>query len=169
VSLESFLNTMLSNLELTWLIQNETLLITTPEHAESQLHTRVYPVADLVFPQGSKHYDEADYDTLIQMITSTIAPGAWDQVVGPGAIEPEPNSFALVISQTEEVHHPIEDLLAALRRVRSFQHIPQVVITATDHARPQPLNIKQPVHLRLAPRRYAYSAEQGWLIPRLHD
>ncbi len=32
----------------------------------------------------------ADFDTLIQLITSTIKPDSWDEVGGPGAIEPFP-------------------------------------------------------------------------------
>jgi hypothetical protein len=41
---------MLKELDLTYMIQDEVLSITTPEQAESQLITKVYPVADLVLP-----------------------------------------------------------------------------------------------------------------------
>ncbi len=50
ISLRSALRLILRDLELTYMIQNEVLLITTPEEAETQLSTRVYPVADLVLP-----------------------------------------------------------------------------------------------------------------------
>ena len=39
---------MLRDMELTYIIKDEVLLITTPEKAESELVTKVYPVADLV-------------------------------------------------------------------------------------------------------------------------
>ena len=45
---------MLRNLaDLTYVIRDEVLLITTPEEAEAQLSVRVYPVADLVIPVQS--------------------------------------------------------------------------------------------------------------------
>ncbi|MCR4415824.1 MAG: hypothetical protein NUV77_25700, partial [Thermoguttaceae bacterium] len=50
VSLRSALRLMLRDLNLTYVIQNEVLLITTPEDAGTRLSTRVYPVADLVLP-----------------------------------------------------------------------------------------------------------------------
>ena len=50
VSLRSALRLMLSELELTYVIRDEVLLITTPEDAETQLITKVYPVGDLVVP-----------------------------------------------------------------------------------------------------------------------
>lgn len=50
ISLRSALRLMLRELDLTYMIRDEVLLITTPEKAEDQLVTRVYPVADLVLP-----------------------------------------------------------------------------------------------------------------------
>ena len=50
ISLRSALRLILRDLELTYMIQDEVLLITTPESAETHLSTRVYPVADLVLP-----------------------------------------------------------------------------------------------------------------------
>ena len=50
ISLRSALRLMLKKLSLTYLIKDEVLLITTPEEADNQLTTKVYPVADLVLP-----------------------------------------------------------------------------------------------------------------------
>ncbi|MEN6458868.1 MAG: hypothetical protein ABFC63_08050 [Thermoguttaceae bacterium] len=50
VSLRSALRLILKQLELTYLIKDEVLLITTPEKADEDLITKVYPVADLVIP-----------------------------------------------------------------------------------------------------------------------
>jgi general secretion pathway protein D len=63
----------------------------------------------------------ADFDTLIQLITSTIKPDTWDEVGGPGAIEPFPTNLSLVISQTQDVHEQIADLLEQLRRLQDLQ------------------------------------------------
>lgn len=52
ISLRSALRLMLNELELTYIIKDEVLQITTPEKAEAQLITKVYPVGDLVMPIG---------------------------------------------------------------------------------------------------------------------
>jgi von Willebrand factor type A domain len=50
ITLRSALRLMLSQLQLTYVIRDEVLMITTPEEAETELVTKVYPVADLVLP-----------------------------------------------------------------------------------------------------------------------
>lgn len=50
ITLRSALRLMLNELELTYIIKDEVLQITTPEKAEAQLITKVYPVGDLVIP-----------------------------------------------------------------------------------------------------------------------
>ncbi|EMI55435.1 type II and III secretion system protein [Rhodopirellula sallentina SM41] len=50
VSLRSFLRLMLRDLELTYMIQDEVLNITTEDDANTNLVTKVYPVGDLVVP-----------------------------------------------------------------------------------------------------------------------
>ena len=50
ISLRSALRLMLGPLELSYVIKDEVLLITTKEKAENELVTKVYPVADLVLP-----------------------------------------------------------------------------------------------------------------------
>jgi len=53
VSLRSALRLLLKQHQLTYVIQDEVLLITSPEEAENRLVTKVYPVADLVIPVQS--------------------------------------------------------------------------------------------------------------------
>jgi len=62
--------------------------------------------------------EDLDFDTLIDLITSTIAPQAWDTVGGPGSIEADVPHVALVLSQTQGVHDEISRLLTLLRRSR---------------------------------------------------
>ena len=88
---------------------------------------------DLVAPRGSGSQDArvgivADYDSLIDAITTTIDPQAWDEVGGPGSVTALDNAGALIISQTRDVHKQIESLLIALRRVKTTQGIPSVPI-----------------------------------------
>lgn len=54
ISLRSALRLMLKELDLTYIVANEVLMITTPEEAESELITKVYPVADLVLPVSAQ-------------------------------------------------------------------------------------------------------------------
>ncbi len=42
---------VLRDLDLTYVIRDEVLMITTPEEAELELSTKVHPVADLVIPR----------------------------------------------------------------------------------------------------------------------
>ena len=50
VTFRSALRLILHELDLTYLVDNEVLLITTQEAADQKLKTKVYPVADLVLP-----------------------------------------------------------------------------------------------------------------------
>ncbi|MGE3779730.1 MAG: hypothetical protein AB7F89_21255, partial [Pirellulaceae bacterium] len=50
ISLRSALRLILNEHDLTYLIKDEVLQITTPDNAESNLVTKVYPVGDLVIP-----------------------------------------------------------------------------------------------------------------------
>ena len=75
----------------------------------------------------------ADFDTLIELITTTIEPDSWDEVGGPGTIAEFPTNLSLVISQTQEVHEKISDLLEQLRRLQDLQVTIEVrFITLSD-------------------------------------
>lgn len=111
ISLRSALRLILREFDLTWLIESEVLMITTIDEAGQRLDPQVYDVDDLVTIEGG-----LDYDSLIETITSIVAPTTWDDVGGPGSVAPLHRM--LVISQTAEVHEQIASLLAELRRVR---------------------------------------------------
>jgi hypothetical protein len=53
ITLRSALRLILKELELTYIVRDEVLQITTPEDAEGQLITKVYPVGDLVVPPAN--------------------------------------------------------------------------------------------------------------------
>lgn len=117
VPLGSLLHWTLKEHDLTFVVRDEVLLITTPEEANARLETAVYDVKDLVVPD--EPYDtppgaQYDFDSLIDLITSTIAPTTWS----------DGNDFkaggfgtALVIPQSAEVQEEIAHLLDALRRL----------------------------------------------------
>ena len=67
-------------------------------------------------PGGMKGGSQADFDTLIDLITSTVRPQTWSEMGGPGTITGFDTNLSLVISQTQEVHEEIADLLVQLRK-----------------------------------------------------
>lgn len=76
----------------------------------------------------------ADFDSLIDLIQQTIAPTSWDELGGPGSIQPFPTNLSLVISNTQEVHDEIIELLEQLRRIHDLQVTVEVrFITLNDN------------------------------------
>ena len=137
ITLRSLLRLMLGQLDLTYVIRDGYLVITSKTEAENMLRIKVYPVADLVtldsefrppLPAGQNAGE--DYSSLINLITSTVAPTTWDEVGGPGSIQSYRSSRSITCAQTEEAHEEVAELLAALRRVRDKQ-------LAAAHAAPQ--------------------------------
>jgi general secretion pathway protein D len=72
-------------------------------------------------PGGMGGAAMADFDSLIDLITSTVHTNEWVENGGNGTIESYPTTLSLVISQTEEVHEDITDLLDQLRRLMDLQ------------------------------------------------
>ena len=119
ITLRSALRLLLHELNLTYVIMDEVLLITTPEQAESRLTTKVYDVSDLVVCRDKDDNLWDDYDTLIDVILTSTNPTTWDQVGGPGSITGASLGTAkvLIVSQTQDVHEDITSLLAAIREI----------------------------------------------------
>jgi uncharacterized protein YfaS (alpha-2-macroglobulin family)/TolA-binding protein len=126
IKLRSALKLILDELGLKSVIHEGILLITSPTKAESEefLETKIYPVKDLVLVAGGSADGEnnsADFDDLIDIITQTVAPKAWDANGGQGTVGVFPNKLCLVVSQTQEVHEQIADLLENLRKVDKLE------------------------------------------------
>lgn len=164
LTFESILRLLLKDLELTYVVRDEVLQITTPEDAESQLITRVYPVLDLVTVGKSRPPKSGfgkDYDSLIDVIIATIQPDSWDDVGGPGAIDALGNAGSLVISQTSEVHGQIEGLLAALRKAKALQGL----VPSRSAAGQQ--GLYDPARLPDLVREVTHV--DAWQVPQLHS
>jgi len=85
-------------------------------------------------PGGLGGGQQPDFDSLTDLITSTIQPTSWDEVGGPGSISEFSTNLSLVISQTQEVHEQIVDLLRQLRRLQDLQVTIEVrYITLSDN------------------------------------
>jgi hypothetical protein len=120
ISLESALDLVLGDLKLAYAVRDEVLFITSKEVAEHLLQTKTYPVADLVAREDGAALGD-DYQGLVELIASSVAPTTWNEVGGPGSIQEFRNARALVVSQTFATHRQIERLLASVREVREAQ------------------------------------------------
>lgn len=111
VSLRSALDLILSELDLTFVITSEVLMITSIEEEQTMLSVMVYPVGHLL-----PSVDEEDArQALIEVITTTVAPMSWSRAGGAGTIVGYHN--AIVASNTRETHEGILALLRALSKV----------------------------------------------------
>ncbi|WP_345682847.1 hypothetical protein [Novipirellula caenicola] len=100
VSLRTVLKISLRPLDLTYMIKDELIQITTPECAENNLVTKVYALADSLKGKTPK---------VIRAVTSTITPDTWEVLGGPSTIVAIES--VLVVSTTEKTHEQIGDLL----------------------------------------------------------
>jgi hypothetical protein len=71
-----------------------------------------------------------DYDSLIEVITTTVRPQTWDEVGGPGSISEMLAAKSIVVSQTCDVHEEILQLLRALRAAKQVDE--QVALTKDE-------------------------------------
>jgi hypothetical protein len=147
ISLRSALRLMLKQLQLTYIIQDEVLLITTKEQAEANLRICVYDIRGLVDEGDSKAID-ALMETIIDCVaTETWAKNGGGQAEiravsntkpvnrlvqfgggggghgggrsegGAASIRPIKPRL-LVISQTQAVHEEIQNLFETIRHMR---------------------------------------------------
>jgi general secretion pathway protein D len=73
-------------------------------------------------PGGLGGAANADFDSLIDLIVSTVEYDTWmENGSGEGEIQPFPTNLSLVVSQTQRVHEQIVDLLEQLRRLQDLQ------------------------------------------------
>ncbi len=85
-------------------------------------------------PGGAGGAGMADFDSLINLIVTTVQPDTWEDVGGPGTVAQFDTNLSLVIRQTEEVHEEIVDLLGQLRRMQDLQVTIEVrFITLNDN------------------------------------
>ncbi len=105
--LKTVLQAMLIDLEMTWILRDGVLWLTTDEEAEAFCKTAVYDVRDLC-------RNEAESSALVEAITSQARADSWDEVGGPGSAQVA-RPGTLVISNTESVLGEVLDLLETYR------------------------------------------------------
>ena len=104
--LKSVLNLMLAQVEdLTYLVNNDVLMITTRDVADSYLETRIYDVNRIGL----------NSDTITKVLEATVEHDSWSvNGTGEGMCEPISNGL-ISISQTQAVHERIAAFLAELQ------------------------------------------------------
>ena len=126
--LHTVLQAIVLDLDLTWILRDGVLWITSREEAEESLKVAVYDVRDLC-------RDGGEADALIEAVTRQTEPDSWDDVGGPGSIE-FANSGTMVISHQERVHKEVLNLLETYRtslrasKPRQREDDPNEVVTA---------------------------------------
>ncbi len=120
ISGRSALNQILKDVELGWTIANESLVITSKEGASNTSEVRIYPVGDLLDAIDENGVRSLAWDSMIELIKSSITPESWDDVGGHGTIHGNDKSGSLVVSQTLETHEKIAQLLEGLRKARKM-------------------------------------------------
>ncbi|WP_231617226.1 type II secretion system protein GspD [Novipirellula aureliae] len=81
--------------------------------------------------QGGNSF--ADFNSLMELIQTTVDPTMWEEMGGTSTMAPYPQNLSLVISTTSETHDKIEALLATLRRLQNLQITIEVrFITLSD-------------------------------------
>jgi len=84
-------------------------------------------------PGGLGGGTQADFDPLIELITSTVKPMTWEPAGGQGNVKGFESTLSLVVSNTQEVHDEIGELLKQLRRLQDLQVTIEVrFITLSD-------------------------------------
>lgn len=123
LTLKTVLKLILDELDLTYVVRNEVLVVTSKTEAESMLVVKIYPVFDLVVRplDASPRLPGMDFTALAKSIMGQVAPTTWHAVGGPGEIKEFVNSGALVISQTTAAHEEIAAYLRALRQAARTQ------------------------------------------------
>lgn len=127
ISLRSALKLTLEPLQLTWIIRDEVMMITTNEAADRHLVTCVYNVQGLVDDSDPK-----SMEALAGAIKACVAPDTWSENAGKQADIRPLKPGLLVISQTPDIHKEVSGLLAKIRKVRE-----QVPITNSRPRKPE--------------------------------
>ena len=113
VTTRSILKKMLAELNLTYIIKDEAIEITTPERATRTLTTRTYYVGDLVaayqddlFPAVyNQILMDQQLSILAGMLIDSYDPDSWQTRGGAGTISFDPITRTLVVRQTAEFHY----------------------------------------------------------------
>ncbi len=107
---------ILRELELTYLVTPYGVTITTPDDADNHEEARFYPLGDLVYLAEATPAFQPDFDSIINVIDTSIRPESWQE--GGSLICPINDGVS--IAQTHDVHEEIAGLLQAIRQAKAY-------------------------------------------------
>jgi type II secretory pathway component GspD/PulD (secretin) len=105
VTLRSFLRLMLRELDLTYIIKDEVMQITTVEAAEQNLIVEMYRFSEELSEKSDK---------ILKALIASVIPDAWDVTGGPCTVTVIDN--VLIVSATEEIHENVIEFLQKLQQ-----------------------------------------------------
>lgn len=109
--------------------------------------TSVYAVGDLVSLDPDAQVVLADFDSLVDLIVSTVASDTWLENGGPsGDIRPFPSNKSLVITASGAVHDELSELLEQLRRT-TYELDPEELMATTRKISARKFAAPRPVKL----------------------
>ena len=109
VTLRSALKSVVRQLDLTYVVRDESVVVTSLSDAEERLLRRVYWLESTGFATG-------DFQQWMDVIQTSFEPDTWENLGGPSTISPMTSSReALLIATTYQVHKEIEKFFKTLR------------------------------------------------------
>ena len=115
ISLRSALRLLLDEIELTYLIRNEVLLITTVEEANRVAEIRVYDVADLLEKNEPADHLAQTILTALRVTTGNVKRGDADAKPKKSPRQITAYRTALMVRDTLHGHAEVTQLIAALK------------------------------------------------------
>jgi uncharacterized protein (TIGR03067 family) len=132
ISLRSALRLVLREFDLSYVVLDEVLLITSADDADTRMGSSVYQVRSLFPTTGVGDYN---FRQLRPLLAATVHPDTWAQVGGEGshAIISRGTTEALSVRQTSEVREDIGELLDRLAgKETTLQRAEKVLLKALD-------------------------------------
>jgi hypothetical protein len=128
---------LLESLELEYDVNGEVIQVAFPEDLRRQLPTSAIDVRHLL-DSASGGFDE---DTIIDLVTTCVAPDQWDEVGGPGT--QEVFRGLLVFRQTYEISRQVQELIDVLSEHCLPVRFGQVAHTADSARQPVWVGLSQ--------------------------
>lgn len=135
VTLRTFLRHALGGLNLTYTLRPRGVMVASPEDAESELISLLYPVHDLLANASAQEAQD-----LQSAITSSVDPDSWDDVGGAGSLQLISGGW-LLVWQTDDAHDELLEFLNRLRHdvPRAGRSVPELTAAEQQTRRIQTL------------------------------
>jgi hypothetical protein len=145
-SLESVLDGIFDEGDLTYIASNEAIVITTKDHAKDLRTVRVYPVGDLIPGDADRDGVDEEYNRLLDAISRAVDPASWSSLdktkSGSAYIAYVPNARAIICDQTRANHVQIAEIMAKFRKAVGEQQPTAPAAADSDAKHGRPLSMK---------------------------